>query len=473
MNEYDVLIIGAGQAGIPLARRLADEKRRVAIAERKHLGGSCVNFGCSPTKAVLASAHMAHQVRRAEEYGVLAGPPRIDFAKVIGRARDMVEASREGLAKGLDECGAEVLRGHARFTGRDGDAFTLAFGDAAVKASRVVIDTGTRTHLPKIEGLDRVPYVHASNWLDLSELPEHVVFAGGGYIALEMAQFYRRLGSAVTVIVRGDQVAGHEDADVANAMQKLLEAEGIVFRLNRSVTAAEPTRHGVRVTFSSDEGDGAKAETVEGSHLFLATGRRPNTDELGLETIGLTTDEQGVIAVDERLATAVPGVWAAGDVRGEPMFTHSAWDDHRVLESQLLGDGKRTTAGRVVPYAIFTDPELGRVGMTATQAREAYGEHAKSVVFDMKQNGKARQQGHTAGFIKLVADRRDGRLLGAAVLATEGAELVGSYITLMNTTGKLGAMCGGMYIHPARSEAVQSAASALDLKLHSTLTAKS
>ena len=291
---------------------------------------------------------------------------------------------------------------------------------------------------------------------------------GAGYIALEMAQFYRRLGSRVTVIGPGARAADHEDDDVADALQEILADEGVAFRLGSRVTAVGPHGGGVRVTFDT----GGKTETLDATHLFAATGRRPNTDDLGLETIGAAVDEKGVLEVDDHLATNVPGVWAAGDVRGGPMFTHTSWDDHRILESQLLGDGTRTKADRIVPYAIFTDPELGRVGMTETQARAAHGEHVCVAKVQMKQNGKASEQGDTLGFIKLVADARDGTLFGAAVLATEGAELVASYITLLNAHKKLDVLCGAIFIHPTLTEAVQSAASALELQIASTLTAK-
>jgi pyruvate/2-oxoglutarate dehydrogenase complex dihydrolipoamide dehydrogenase (E3) component len=292
-------------------------------------------------------------------------------------------------------------------------------------------------------------------------VPEHILFAGAGYIALEMAQFYRRMGSRVTVVGPEKQIAEREDADVAAALQNILADEGIAFRLGACVEAVSIGAGGLSVRVRAN----GNADSVTASHLFIATGRRPNTDDLGLGTIGLPTDDSGFIPVDPRLATTVPGIWAAGDVRGGPLFTHTAWDDHRILESQLLGDGARTTAGRIVPYAIFTDPELGRVGLTENEARQQHGEPLKVATFEMSHNGKAAEQGETLGFIKLIADPRNGRLLGAAVLGADGAELVASYITLMNANATLDAICNGIYIHPTLSEAVQSAASALKLNL--------
>jgi pyruvate/2-oxoglutarate dehydrogenase complex dihydrolipoamide dehydrogenase (E3) component len=461
MLEYDILIIGAGQAGIPLARKLADNHWRVAIAERKQLGGSCVNFGCTPTKAVIASARVAHLARRASEFGVRLPEPQIDFASVLARAQRIVADSVKSLEKGLAECGADVLRGAARVTGRDGKLFRFSVGEAdAGSAKQIVINAGARTLLPPIEGLEQIEYLHAGNWLHGKSLPAHVIFAGGGTIALEMAQFYRRMGSAVTVIGSDDRVAGHEDPDVSQALQEILEAEGIAFRLGAKVSAVAREGSGVRVQLTKAD----RREAIEGSHLFIATGRKPNTDDLGLETIGIAPDKHGVIGIDDRLATSVPGVWAAGDVRGGPMFTHTSWDDHRILESQLLGDGTRTRAGRIVPYAVFTDPELGRVGLTETEARKLHGEYVRVATFDMKHSGKAAEIGESLGFIKLIADARNGKLLGAAVFSADGAELVGNYITLMNANATLDAICRGIYIHPTLSEAVQSAASMLKLK---------
>ena len=459
MNNYDVVIIGAGQAALPLAKKLADKGRSVAIAERKHLGGSCVNFGCTPTKAVVASARVAHLARRAAEFGISVSTVKADFPKVLERARAIVRASQEGIASSLKEHGVEVLCGHARLTGRDGSGFVLELDGQTFRAKAVVINTGARTVLPPIEGLSTVEYLHAGNWLRCDKLPKHLIFAGAGAIGLEMAQFYRRMGAEVTVVGNGRQIAAQEDGEVARALQAILETEGIDFRLNSQLKAVANDPVGVRVTIQSAK----KEESMTGSHLFLATGRQPNTDDLGLEVIGVRIGEKGAIQVNERLATDVPGVWVAGDARGGPMFTHTSWDDHLILESQLLGDGSRTTTGRIVPYGIFTDPELGRVGMTEEEARRAHGSQIKVATFDMKSSGKANEQGETQGFIKLIADIRDKRLLGAAVLAVEGAELVASCITLMNAGAPLDRIRDGIYIHPTLSEAMQSAVVALNL----------
>jgi pyruvate/2-oxoglutarate dehydrogenase complex dihydrolipoamide dehydrogenase (E3) component len=453
-RAYDVLIVGGGQAGIPLAYKLAAEGMSVALAERKHLGGSCVNFGCTPTKAVIASARVAHQARRASEYGLEIPEVRVDFPAVLRRAKEIAELKRGGLDDGLE--GSEnptLIRGHARFEGRGDGEFRLRVGERSVLARQVVLDTGTRTLLPPIEGLDAVDFIDSGNWLEKTELPESLAVIGGSYIGLEMAQFYNRMGSRVTVVVgRSDHVAPREDEDVTEALHAIMEKEGVEFVFCERAESVASDGDGLTLTL-----DGGEPAQMNVSHLFVATGRLPNTDDLGLESIGLETSK-GIIPVDERLATPVEGIWAAGDIRGGPMFTHTSWDDHRVLLSQMAGDGSRTTE-RVVPYAIFTDPELGRVGMTEREAREA-GYEVEVMSFDMEpEKGKAREIGENKGLIKVVADASDGRILGAAVLTTEGAELVHVYVDLMNAGATLDVIRNAVHIHPTLAEDIQSAVS--------------
>lgn len=459
IDEYDVLIIGGGQASIPLARSVALSGAKVAIAERKYLGGSCVNFGCTPTKAAIASARAAHLACRLAEFGVAADNVRIDFSTVLQRARDIAARSREGLVRNVRDHGISILVGHARFIGREDNAFILQTGNSRIRPKRVVIDTGARTSVPSIEGLSTVKYLHAGNWLEGGDLPDHVVFVGAGYIAMEMAQFYRRMGARITVIGRDEQILAKEDVDVATAVQMILEEEGIVFRLGTIARKIGGAPAGVSITIEQH----GTSDSIVGSHLFIATGRRPNTDDLGLEKIGLAVDEQGAVSVNDRLETAVKGVWVAGDARGEPMFTHASWDDHRVLESQLLGDGSLTTFGRIVPYAVFTDPELGRVGLSEKQAKAKFGERVKIGTFAMNHNGKAVETGDTRGFIKLIVNQETHELLGAAVLARDGAELVGNFVMLLNAGAPLDTICKSIFIHPTLTEAVQSAALAMEL----------
>jgi pyruvate/2-oxoglutarate dehydrogenase complex dihydrolipoamide dehydrogenase (E3) component len=448
---YDVLIVGGGQAGIPLAYKLAGEGMSVALAERKYLGGSCVNFGCTPTKAVIASAKVAHQARRASEYGLEIPEVRVDFPAVLERARGMAELKRSGLEEGLE--GSEnplLIQGHARFEGREGEGFRLRVGELTVTARQVVLDTGTRTLIPPIEGIESVDFIESGNWLEKTELPEHVAIVGGSYIGLEMAQFYRRMGSRVTVVVgNNDQVAAREDEEVSDALREILEEEGVEFVFCERAEKVAPDGEGLVLTL-----DGGDSAEVRASHLFLATGRKPNTDDLGLENVGLETSE-GIVEVDERLATAVEGIWVAGDIRGGPMFTHTAYDDHRILLSQIAGDGSRTTE-RVVPYAVFTDPDLGRAGMTEREAREA-GYEVEVMTFDMsKEKGKALEIGETKGLIKVVADASSGLILGAAVLASGGSELVHVYVDLMNAGAPYSVIRDAIHIHPTLAEDIQS-----------------
>lgn len=453
-STYDFLIVGGGQAGIPLAYKLAGAGMSVALAERKDLGGSCVNFGCTPTKAAIASAKVAYQARRAAEFGLRIPEVAVDFPAVLDRARRMAEGKRAGLDKGLAGTdNPELIRGHARFVGRDDGGFRLDVGERFVVARQVVINTGTRTLVPPIEGLESVDFIHSGNWLERTELPEHVAIVGGSYIGLEMAQFYRRMGSRVTVVVgSSDRVTVREDDDVSDAMREILEEEGVSFVFCERAEKVREESGEVVLGLS-----GGEPAEVRASHIFLATGRRPNTDDLGLESVGLET-EKGIIEVDERLATGVEGIWAAGDIRGGPMFTHTSWDDHRVLLSQLVGDGSRTTE-RVVPYAIFTDPELGRAGMTEHEAREA-GYEVEVMRFDMeREKGKAMEIGENRGFIKVVADAATDRILGAAVLSAEGAELVHIYVDLMNAGASLDTIRNAVHIHPTLAEDIQSAVS--------------
>jgi pyruvate/2-oxoglutarate dehydrogenase complex dihydrolipoamide dehydrogenase (E3) component len=456
MKEFDVAIIGAGQAGIPLSQSLAKAGQRIALIERKYVGGSCINFGCTPTKAAFASARIAHLARQADNFGIRIPVIRPDFPAVLARAATIVQHSRDSLQESLSgHDGLTLLSGHARFVARDGQHFHLAIGKEEITAAHVVLDTGTRSALPHIEGLQDINYLDAENWLEHREIPQHLGIVGGGYIGLEMAQFYRRMGAAVTVIESSAQIIEQEDPDVAAALRGILEREGVVFKLNARAKRFHKVEGGVAITFESD----GEIEEMVVSHVFIALGRQPNTDDLGLENIGLRPMEKGVLEVDRRLCTSISGVWAVGDIRGGPMFTHTAWDDYRIIESQLVGDGSRTT-DRIVPYAIFTDPALGRVGLTEMQARRA-GKNIKVAHFDMANNGKAKELGETEGFIKVIVDADDRRILGAAVLAAEGAELVHIYVALMNAEAPYSVLKNAIQIHPTLAEAVQSAVSSL------------
>jgi pyruvate/2-oxoglutarate dehydrogenase complex dihydrolipoamide dehydrogenase (E3) component len=373
--------------------------------------------------------------RRGREFGLVIPTVEVDFPAVIERAQGVALESRHSLDKGLDGSqNPKLFRAHARLTGRTGDAFRVLIGDREIVAGQVVLNTGTRSRIPPIQGLDKLRYITADNWLSRSELPTHLAVIGGGYIGMEMGQFYRRMGAQVTIWQQGDRILEHEDPAISDAIQKFLEAEEITFQLNATI----------------DSVDQLGTEDV-----FIAVGRTPNTDDLGLETVGVERDAKGYVKIDKRLATNVAGIWAAGDIRGGPQFTHTSWDDYRILLSQMHGDGSRTT-DRIVPYAVFTDPELGRVGLTERELKEQ-GRKYELKRFEMKRNGKARELGEPEGFIQVLLEPGTGNILGAACLCADAAELVHMYVDIMNAGVSSHVIRDAVHIHPTLAEAVQSA----------------
>jgi pyruvate/2-oxoglutarate dehydrogenase complex dihydrolipoamide dehydrogenase (E3) component len=451
VESFDAFIIGAGQAGPSLARALAGRGLRVAIAERRDMGGSCLNFGCTPTKAALASARVAHQARRASEYGIRVPAVEVDFPRVIERARNLAISARDKMRRSFAQLqNPRLIEGHARLDGRDGDVFRVRVGEQLYSAKHVVLDTGTRTLVPPVDGLSEVPFIHAGNWLEKSELPRRLLMLGGGYIGLEMAQFYRRMGSDVVVIEGSERVAANEDEEVSSAIAGILVREGVVVQTSTRVTRVSNGGKSIRVTLGA-------GRSLDVSDVFVATGRRPNTDDLGLETVGVKVSPSGIVQTDQRLSTSVDRIWAAGDIRGGPMFTHTAWDDFRIIEDQIAGEGRKTVAGRIIPYGVFTDPELGRVGATETEARGS-GKNVRVVRYEMANNAKAQELGETEGFVKLVVDADREELLGAAILSVEAAELVHICIDLMTARASIRNIRDAVYIHPTLAEALQSAA---------------
>ena len=446
--DVDVAIIGGGQAGVPLARSLAVAGQQVALIERVHLGGSCVNFGCTPSKALIASARIAHEARNGERWGIRIPTIDVDFGAVMDRVRGMVAAAKGSLDDSLREtANPRLVIAHGRLAGREGGRLVVETGDHRIRARHVVLDTGTRSLLPDIDGLETVPILTAENWIDMTVLPERLIVIGGSYLALEFGQAFSRLGSKVVVLQSGSALAAREDPDVSKAITEFLEAEGLEIRLDVEISRVERIAGGVRVHV-----DGG---VLEGTHLLVAAGRRPNTDDLGLDTLDVGVTDHGMIEVDERLATNVAGVWAAGDIRGGPAFTHTAYADSKVVHDQIVGDGRMTTE-RIVPYAMFLDPELGRVGMTETEARKA-GHTIRVGRKDMTTSGKAKEVGQTAGFIKVVIDAETDRFLGVACLCHSGSEVVQVFIALMNAGADAQTIMNSVVIHPTIGEAAKNA----------------
>jgi pyruvate/2-oxoglutarate dehydrogenase complex dihydrolipoamide dehydrogenase (E3) component len=388
--------------------------------------------------------------RRAADLGIKVTGVDPDFPAILAQARELVAHSRESGERTL---GDRLMRGHARLLARDGESFAIDVAGHRVRANHVVINTGTRARMPKIEGLDAVPCIHAGNWLTQGSLPKKLAIVGGGYIAVEMGQFYRRMGSEVVIIDKGTQPLANEDEDVAQAVRTCLEREGIRFLLDTSFERVVPAGDGWRLTCACPDG----ARDLEADGIFIATGRRPNVDDLGLESVGVEVDPRsGNVKVDDRLRTNVPGIFAIGDVRGGPMFTTTAWDDGRIVLDILCGEGKRTT-DRVVPYAVYTQPEVARVGLSEGQARK---EELRFKVcrLEMADNAHAQEERTTAGFVKLVVEEETDRLLGATIVAEEAAEMIHVVSALMQVGAPASTLSRMLFVHPTFGEALQSAA---------------
>ena len=444
-EHFDAIIIGAGQAGPALAVRCGKEGLNTAIIERHRFGGTCVNNGCVPTKTLVASARAAHVTRRAADYGVmLDAPARIDMARVMARKDSIVKQSREGVRSWLDgAANVTVIEGHAQFTAPK----RIQVGERVLEAPRIFINVGGRAVLPKLEGIGEVPTLNNEGIMHLTEVPAHLIIIGGSYIGLEFAQMMRRFGARVTVVETGPRLIGREDEDVSEAIREVLAGEGVDIRLNATCLALKKTATGVAVTLGCGDGE----PLVAGSHILLATGRMPNTGDLGLAAAGIKADARGYVTVDEGLATSVPGVYALGDCNGRGAFTHTSWNDYEIV-SQNLFDGKDRKVGqRISTYALFVDPPLGRVGLTETQVRES-GRAALHAKIPMTRVGRAREMGETKGFMKICVAKDSGEILGAAILGVSGDEVVQSILEVMGARASWTSITSGTHIHPTVSE---------------------
>ncbi len=445
--DFDALIVGAGQAGPALAARLTGAGMTVALVERKLIGGTCVNTGCTPTKTMVASAYAARLAARAAEYGVvLAGPPRVDIQVVTARAAGVVDASRASVERWISEMpGCTLIRGHARFV----SAHEMHVGDQLLRSSKIFLNVGTRARIPDMPGISSVPYLTNSDMVRMQELPRHLVVVGGSYVGLEFAQMFRRFGSIVTLIEKGERLISREDEDISAQVKAIVENEGIGVRLAAECIELRPHPDGVAVGVSCASGD----PEVVGSHVLLAVGRRPNTDDLGLENAGVAIDSAGHILVDDQLRTRVEGIWALGDCNGRGAFTHTSYNDYQIVAANLLDGETRSVADRITVYALYIDPPLGRVGLTLEQARRG-GRKVRIGMRQMTRVARAREKGETQGLMRVVVDAQNEQILGAAILGPGGDEAVHEVLATMSAKAPYTRLAGTMAIHPTVSELI-------------------
>jgi pyruvate/2-oxoglutarate dehydrogenase complex dihydrolipoamide dehydrogenase (E3) component len=454
MDHYSAIVIGAGQAGSPLSRTFAQAGWKTALIEREHVGGTCINVGCTPTKTMVASARVAYLARRAADYGVRTSPVSVDMAKVRQRKRAIVESFRSGTQSRLEKTpNLELLIGEASFDGPKTIAVRLQNGATRqLTAEIVVIDTGCRPARPPVPGLDFVPVLDSTSIMELDVVPEHLLVLGGGYVGLEFGQMFRRFGSAVTIVQRAERLLGREDPDVADEVAKILREDGVEILLQSEAVHVEKSVVS-RIQLKARTPDGER--TLTGSHLLAAAGRVPNTERLNLEAAGIRKDARGFVPVNERLETNVPGIYAVGDVNGGPAFTHISYDDFRILRANLLHNGKATTTGRMVPYTVFIDPQLGRVGLSEREAR-AQGRNVRIAKMPMSHVARALEVDESRGFMKAIVDADTKQILGCAILGLEGGELMSMLqIAIM---GRVPAtqLAEAVFAHPTLAESLNN-----------------
>jgi pyruvate/2-oxoglutarate dehydrogenase complex dihydrolipoamide dehydrogenase (E3) component len=459
-EHFDAIILGTGQGGKPLALTLSRAGWKTVVVERGLVGGTCVNVGCTPTKTMAASARIAHLVRRAADFGVEAGPVHVDLARVRERKRVLVESFRSGSQKKLEEAPhLTLIFGEGSFTGPQQVEVSLnAGGVRRLAARKVFINTGCRPAVPALPGLDRVHFLDSTSIMELDEIPRHLLVLGGGYVGLEFAQMFRRFGSAVTIVQRDAQLLPREDADIAEEVLKVLREDGIDVLLRADTVRVEPGPGGeVRLTVRHDGGE----RTLAGSHLLVAVGRVPNTDRLGLDRAGIAVDRHGYVCVNERLETGVPGVYALGDVKGGPAFTHISYDDYRILETNLLKGGSAVTTGRRVPYTVYIDPQLGHIGLHEAEARRE-GRNVRVAKMPMAWVARALETGETRGLVKALVDADSGQILGCTAFGLEGGEIMSMVEIAMMGQLPYTALRDATFAHPALAEGLNTLFMALD-----------
>jgi pyruvate/2-oxoglutarate dehydrogenase complex dihydrolipoamide dehydrogenase (E3) component len=446
-KQYDAIVIGTGQSGPSLAARFAGEGMRTAILERKLFGGTCVNVGCIPTKTLVASARAAHMARRGGDFGVVIDSPiKVDMKRVKARKDDVVRQSNDGIETWLKNTpNLTVYEGHGRFE----TANTVRINGDLLEADKIVINVGARAFIPDLPGLRSVDYLTNSSMMDVDYLPEHLIVVGGSYFGLEFAQMYRRFGSRVTVVEMKDRLISRDDEDVSDAVREILENEDVAVRLKAECIAVESRGDRVAVTLDCSE----EPKEVVGSHLLLAVGRRPNTDDLGLEKAGIETDERGFVVVDDQLRTNVPHIWAVGDVNGRGAFTHTSYNDYEILAANLFDNDPRRVSDRITAYALYVDPPLGRAGMTEAEVRNS-GRNALIGMRAMARVGRAKERGETQGFMKVVIDAETKRILGAAILGIGGDEIIHSVLDVMYADAPYTVIQRAVHIHPTVTELI-------------------
>jgi pyruvate/2-oxoglutarate dehydrogenase complex dihydrolipoamide dehydrogenase (E3) component len=452
-EQYDCLILGSGQAGGPLATALAQAGRKTAIVERVHVGGTCINEGCTPTKTMVASARVAYLARRGADYGVGVGEVTVDMRRVRQRKREIVDSFRGGSERRLeDKPNLDLIYGEARFTGPKSVQIMLPSGEKReLTAETIFINTGERPADPNVPGLDPARTLNSTSIMELDVVPSHLMVIGGGYVGLEFAQMFRRFGSQVTIIQRGRQLLGREDSDVAEAVAQILAEDGIEILLNSSPTGATSTDEGITLHVKTPDGE----RDLTGSHVLAAAGRVPNTDALNLAAAGVATNERGYIQVNERLETSAPGIYALGDVKGPPAFTHISYDDFRIIRTNLLEGGSATTTDRLVPYTVFIDPQLGRVGLGEEEARKQ-GRNIKVAKMPMSWVARADEVDETRGFMKAVVDAGTRQILGCAILGIEGGELMAMVEIAILGHLPYTALRDAVFAHPTLAESLNN-----------------
>jgi len=449
MKNYDAIIIGTGQAGPSLAARFAAAGMAVAIIERHKFGGTCVNTGCIPTKTLIASAYAAHVARRGAEYGFalngdVQGDVRVNMKRVKARKDEIAGRSSRGVEKGLRGLkNCTVIQGHARFQ----SPRTVVVNDEILQADKVFINVGGRASIPAIPGIDEVPFLTNSSMMDIDFLPEHLVIVGGSYVGLEFAQMYRRFGSEVTIVEMGPRLIGREDEDLSQAVREILEMEGIRVRANAKCISLAKRDSRIAVSVECDK----DPLEVFGTHVLLAVGRTPNTNDLGIDQAGVATDERGYVIVDDQLQTNVPGIWALGDCNGRGAFTHTSYNDYEIVADNLFNGDHRRVSDRIQAYALYTDPPLGRCGMTDAEIRKS-GRTARAVKYPMSRVSRAFEKGETQGFIKIAVDAETKQILGAAILGTGGDEVIHVLLDIMYAKAPYTVVRRAMHIHPTVAE---------------------